>query len=233
MATLDCSEQQLPVYEWKLFNLRRMGMEHKVYERALATCVVMLLLSILLKVFGIQWLELNTNILFLNTLDYLVMNNALASFIYSVTFKFINGCLICMMITKDTKFSKLPLFAVCASSVFINAFLGGTVMFIFDTVSLYILCYKYATVKEYCLSVLLNILYQLISLFIRGLGVQLCYYPVVISVLLNLDYYILLVITYLYLKQGGLSLCLIHHHFGSFLASKLCKKPLNESSRNK
>ena len=104
MATLDCSEQRLPVYEWKLFNLRRMGMKHKVYERALATCAVMLLLSILLKVFGIQWLELNTDIAILHELDNLVMNDVLFSFMYSLAFKTFNGYLICISVTKDSKF---------------------------------------------------------------------------------------------------------------------------------
>lgn len=205
-------------------------MNHKVYERALATCVVMLLLSILLKVFGVPMI-LDTNLPILRSLDNIVMNSIVLSFTYSTLLRFINGCLICMIVTRNTKFSKVGLLVFCILSVCVNYYCSGATSFIFDTVGLYLVCR--GNVKEYSLCAFINILYQMLSLVIRGLSIQCGYYGLVVSMILNLDYYILLVITYLYLTKGDTSLCSIVHHFGSFLASKLCRKHSNESSRNK
>ena len=110
---------------------------------------------------------------------------------------------------------------------------NSALVFIYDFLVLFYVCRKKATFREYIYVMVLNAVYQLISLFIRGLGVQLSYYPVAEEILLNLDYYILLIITYLYLKKEDTSLCSIVQASYSFLASKLCRKPLNESSRNK
>lgn len=208
-------------------------MKHKVYERALATCAVMLLLSILLKVFGIQWLELNTDIAILHELDNLVMNDVLFSFMYSLAFKTFNGYLICISVTKDSKFDFNIIFISALSVLFAYMLRNSALVFIYDFLVLFYVCRKKATFREYIYVMVLNAVYQLISLFIRGLGVQLSYYPVAEEILLNLDYYILLIITYLYLKKEDTSLCSIVQASYSFLASKLCRKPLNESSRNK
>lgn len=51
--------------------------------------------------------------------------------------------------------------------------------------------------------------------------------------LFNLDYYILLLITYLYLNKGGYTLCGETHHYFSFLVTKLWKKRSKNYSENK
>ncbi len=71
---------------------------------------------------------------------------------------------------------------------------------------------------------LLNTIYQVISLFIKDMSIQLSYYGLITSVLYMIDYYIMLVITYLYLSKGGKSICSIIQVFYSCLVAKLWKK---------
>ena len=80
---------------------------------------------------------------------------------------------------------------------------------------------------------LLNYIYQVISLFIKEIGYGVGNYTMIEGVLFNLDYYIMLAITYLYLKKGDTSLCQIFHQFFSYLKEKLLKKHSKNYSENK
>ena len=171
----------------------------------------------------------------LHKIDYMVMNNISFSFLYSLLFRTLNGYLICCIATKNTRFDVRVILISSISIILTYLFRNNIIVFIYDFFSLFLLCYKESSFKEYLLTMLLNTVYQLISLFIRGLVIQLSYYPVVEEMLLNLDYYILLVITYLYLKKGDKKLCSIVQAFYSSLASKLWRKPsenyLNKDSK--
>src|SRR5690625_2719421 len=54
-----------------------------LHERALITCVIMLFLCIILKLFGFQWFDLDTDIPILNEIDKIVMSNYWLCLLYS------------------------------------------------------------------------------------------------------------------------------------------------------
>lgn len=208
-------------------------MDGKVYKRALVTCIAMLLLSIVFKLFGVQWFDLNTNIFILQEIDRAVMNNTVLSFFYSFTLTMINGYLICIVSNKQLKLNYVGLITICIASVLLSYYFSNSfIVFLFDFFSLYLICCNRSAFKEYLLVMILNVLYQIISLFIRNLGIQLSYYDVVCSILFMIDYYIMLILTYLYLKKGEKDLCSITQAFYSYLASKLWRKP-SENYLNK
>lgn len=198
---------------------------NKLYERALITCAIMLFICILFKLFGFNYFNLNTDIPILKEIDNVVMNSVPLSFLYSFIFKFINGYLVCCIVRKETKLNMMLLGLICVLSVLMAKYINNSVFIgVYDSLSLYLLCYTKHKPWEYLLVVELNIAYQIISLFIRSLGIQLSYHGLINSILLNLDYYIMLVITYLYLKRGDKTLCSIVRHSGSSLANLLWKK---------
>lgn len=196
-----------------------------LHERALLTCVIMLFICIILKLFGVPWFDLNTDIPIMNRLDEIIMNSEILSFIYSFTFKFINGYLICCICLKNSKFNMILLGPICVGSLILNRFCdNGTIIMLYDVSSLYLICFKGCDLKEYLLTVFLNIIYQLLSLFIRDLGFHQSYYGLVTNVIFMIDYYIMLIITYLYVKKGDKTLCGIVQVSFSYLASLLWRK---------
>lgn len=199
--------------------------EKLLHERALVTCIAMLFICIILKLFGVQWFDLNTDIPILQEIDKVVMNSVPLSFLYSFVLLFINGYLICSISNKTLNNNLYLLSLVCIISILLSNYLGNNILvLLFDIFGLYIVCYKKSNIKEYLITILLNIIYQTLSLFIRDLGYQIANYDVISSILFNLDYYILLVLTYLYLKKGDVTLCSISRRSFSYLATKLWKK---------
>lgn len=203
--------------------------EKLLHERALVTCIAMLFICIILKLFGVQWFDLNTDIPILQEIDKVVMNSIPLSFLYTFVLRSINGYLIYIIVTKQLKINIIYfVFVTCLGIALTTAFPNNPLLFISDTLLLLILCFTYkfnkCIFKEYMFVFLLNILFQFISLFIRNLGYHHAYYGLMISVLLTIDYYIMLLTTYLYLKKGDLWLCSIVRHIGSSLANLLWKK---------
>lgn len=209
-----------------------------LYERALITCVLMLIVSIILKLFGVPWFNLDTSIPILNKIDDIVMNSDVLSFVYSFISLFINGYLVGIITTKISNVTKyiVPLTVVCFTSIWLKTYIGNDILsFSFDTLGLLSVCIFVTnlnvSLKEYVLVFLLNIFYQIISAFIKALSINISYNPLMIGVLMNIDYYIMLVITYLYLKKGDTNLCLEFRRFGSSLANLLWKKPTQNSNQ--
>lgn len=202
-----------------------------LYKRALITCVIMLLASIILKLFGSTMFNLETDIPLLQKIDNIIMSNVSLSFIYSFILMFINSMLIFMIVTKK-KISKTNLFMLTIFSIgmimYKVIYSDLVLSFILEILGFLLICVleikKISTIKECILTLLLNLIYQVISLFIRNLGFQLSMYGLTISVLFLIDYYIMLVITYLYLKKGDMTLCLIFHRSFSCLRDLLLKK---------
>lgn len=198
---------------------------NKLYERALITCIIMLFICILFKLFGFNYFNLNTDIPILKEIDNVVMNSEILSFIYSFTFKFINGYLICCIARKETKFNIMRLGPICVISMILSRYCENDMIILFyDILSLYALCINKCSFKEYLLVMIINSIYQLVSLFIRDLGIQCSYHGLINSILLNLDYYIMLLITYFYLVKGDKTLCGIVQVSYSSLANLLWKK---------
>lgn len=209
-----------------------MNKEKLLYERALITCMVMLFVCIVLKIFGVEWFNLDTSIPLLNKIDEIVMNSEVLSFLYSYVLLYINGLLMIMCsIGRLIRKTKILYTVFIAVSVIFGNFVYMPVI---DTLMLLIICMieepKRSTILNYIGIFVLNILYQSISLYIRDLGFHFSNYGLVTSVLLNIDYYIMLVITYLYFKKGDTNVCSINHHFGSSLRTRLWKKRLQNSN---
>ena len=218
-------------------------MKNKIlYERSLRTCIIMLVVCIVFKLFGAEWFNLNTNIPILQKLDKIIRNDIVFSLLYSWVFTFINFYLFVIICTK--KLTKLVLIECLYTSLLLvttkyllEYCFGYTTVIGLDLGVLWGTCYIVNDYEnqwgEFILTALINFVYQLISLSIKDIGYGVGDYTVVESLLFNLDYYIMLVITYLYLKEGGKSLCQLFHQSFSYLKEKLLKKRSKNYSENK
>ena len=213
-----------------------MNKEKLLYERALITCVVMLFVCIVLKIFGVEWFNLDTSIPLLNKIDEIVMNSVPLSFAYSFISVFINTALVLLTTIKryDKKFI-VPSVLFVIISMCVKMFISIDYISLFtDTFGMLTLCIyldkNLCIVKEYLLVFIINMIYQIASLFIRNLNYQIAFRGMIIGILMNVDYYLMLIITYLYLKKGDKTLCGIFLHFGSSLRTKLWKKHSQSSN---
>lgn len=209
-----------------------------LYERALITCVLMLVICIILKLFGIPWFDSDTSISILNKIDTIVMNSYWLSLLYSSLFTTLNIFLITGMINEENK-TTIPKylfvsFFLITISIFIKACTYNSIVrILIDCITIYvcfIVRYRKVTIGQLVFCYVTNMLYQILSLFIRNISVSTGQYGLVSSVLLNIDYYMLLVIHNLYVRKGG-SLCSIFHVYFSSLAKKLWKKPTQNSNQ--
>ena len=214
-------------------------MKNKIlYERSLRTCIIMLIVCIVFKLFGVKWFDLNTSIPILQKLDNLISNNFILSFVFTLIIKNINGILIFSIISKNMKFTLKHLKLIILSNIInicVCYFMGECISFIIDIIFVLIIGCKVLNInfKETLLCIPLNIIYQMISLFIRNISLGFRYYGFIENQLLCLDYYILLLITYLFLNKRGYTLCGEIHHIFSFLVTKLWKKRSKNYSENK
>lgn len=206
-----------------------------LYERALITCLIMLFICIAFKLFGFNYFNLNTDIPILKEIDKVVMNSVPLSFLYSWIFMFLNFYLVTIIYTKkhsgSTLFiSTLICSLICLIAKYIMIDTNSYILFIIDIFCLFDNCYintdelSKDNIKEFLLIILLNFVYQYISLFVKEIGNNTGYYDLITGVLFNIDYYILLMLTYFYLKKGELDLCQIFHRSFSCLLKKHLKK---------
>lgn len=203
-----------------------------LYERALITCLLMLAACVILKLFGADWFDLDTGIPILQKMDAVIMDSVLASFCYSFVLTYVSVCLILKITTLQNNVKLyfmsgfISVFAICNDYFIDNTYL----CFMLDTLIPYICCIildKKSTIN-YAICFILNIVYQLISIVIRDIGVNTEYFSATILMIMNIDYYILLVITYLYLKKGECKLCSVLVACGSSLRKKLCTAHLTK-----
>lgn len=212
-----------------------MNKEKLLYERALITCVVMLFVCIVLKIFGVEWFNLDTSIPLMNKIDEIVMNSVPLSFAYSFISLFINGYLICLIATKETNLKKgyLILIGLCVISILEKTFVKIDLLSMsIDYIGLFAVCYytNRTSLKEYSIDIILSLVYQIISIFIRNVGYGVSFRGITIGILMNIDYYILLIITYLYLKKGDYTLCSMFRASFSSLRTRLWKKHSQSSN---
>lgn len=209
-----------------------------VYERSFITCGIVLFVCVFLKLFGVEWFDLNTDIEILQRIDNIVMNSEILSFIYSFIFTFISSYL-WYAITVKTNFTIRSILMVSVFviiSMFIQRFLNVYfIPVIFDILGLYVICILFDkhSSKEFIYCFLINLFYQTLSLILRDLKFSAGNYGATTTIILNLDYYIMLMMTYLYLKKGDKTLCGIKVAFYSFLKEALCGKLLKNCTKNK
>lgn len=205
-------------------------MEKKVkfYERALISCVLMLIICIGFKLFGANWFDLETNIPILNKLNNLIINNEILSFIYSFILTFISSILMIGIVTKVENNKAIILTSLLVLiAMFSDKYINIPIICVMiDIVTLYIICLilnKHCTLN-FIICCIINIVYQLLSIMLRNIYIDINYYNVVILTLMNIDYYMLLAITYLYIKKGDKTLCGVLDVCFSSQAKKLWKK---------
>lgn len=210
-------------------------MKNKIlYERSLRTCIIMLVVCIVFKLFGVEWFDLNTSIPILQELDEIIMSSYILSFLYSLIFLSINNFFILGVATKtkpmdmviwSLKFIPLNILLIF-SKYYIN---NPLIDFVLLLLMSYIIDNK--SIKRIICYNLLNIVYQFISIFIRNVGmIELT--GVVTTTLLMIDYYIMLVITYLFQLLGGIDLW-YSQVISSSLVTKLWKKRSKNYLKNK
>lgn len=209
-----------------------------LHKRALLTCVIMLFICVVLKLFGIPWFDLNKiGIPVINEIDKIITDNNVLSFIYSFISLFINGYLICIITTKITNIKKYIIYLspICILSIYLKLIISNNwLSFIIDALGLFIVCVVISKkkisllYKEYIIISLLNILYQMISLFIKNIHYHMLY-DVATSTIFMMDYYIMMLMTYLYVKKGGSLWEELYRLFGSFQVKKPWKTLLKNS----
>lgn len=206
-----------------------------LHERALITCVIMLFLCIILKLFGVSWFDLDTDIPILQEIDAVIMNNYWLCTIYSYVLLSINLFFI-ISITLKLEVKDGIKYTIYFSSLTVLLIVSKTegwipANVITDSIYLIAICKmidKNVKVTRIIKVILLNIIYQAISCFTRDVGFSNGHYGFISSVILMFDYYIMLSITYL-LK--GEKLCQIFHVSFSSLPSRLWRRHSTVSER--
>ena len=205
-----------------------MNKEKLLYERALITCMVMLFVCIVLKIFGVEWFNLDTSIPLLNKIDEIIMNSDVLSFVISLVSLSANNFLIlgCSTGTVPMKMLKFTVMFIP-----INIVVMCTNNMIIDIISLIVMGYLInRQIKSTVFFIIVNLIYQIISIFIRGIGFQYNDYNTVIVCLMNLDYYLMSTITYLFVLKGGFEKCFTNGRISSFRLPQLWKKHSQSSN---
>lgn len=211
-----------------------------LHERALITCVIMLFLCIILKLFGFQWFNLDTDIPILKEIDKIVMSNYWLCLLYSsvllsINLFFIISITLKLDIKRGIKYTiKLLPFTIFIILLKTEVMLVSNSSFMLDIAYLLFSCKLIdpkVKIKRIVAVIFLNILYQWVSLFIKSLNTQIGQYGYLTSVLFMIDYYIMLLITYLYIMRGG-KICQIFQVSFSFLANRLWRRRTTNSKQS-
>jgi len=211
----------------------------KVLSRTLFTYFTILFVIFILKMFGLNYFELDMNNKIINSINSFITHWRLENLWYAVTL-YINGFVI-MSITCNDNNRSMKKFVLCCTPLFILFQLLKThynnvgLFIIVDLLYLFILslCYikivkrekihRY-NVSNYFLFTFITILFQFVSLITRNITIvnqpNLDNY-FVISTLLDIDYFVLLLMSYkLYFIKGGKSLWVwVHSSFSDLLIS--------------
>lgn len=194
----------------------------KVLSRTLFTYFTILFVIFILKVFGLNYFELDMNNKIINGINDFIKYWRLESIWYAITL-YINTFVI-FAITSNDRSKRLHYFILATMPLnmgiqYIKSHYNFPFMFVFtDLLYLFILvlCYIKVVQKEkihkynvsnYFLFTLMTILFQFISLITRNVNIinqnNLNHY-LIISILLDIDYFVLLLMMYrLYFIKGG------------------------------
>lgn len=215
-----------------------MDKQKKLYERMLISCVLMLIICVVLKLFGANWFDLETNIPILVKIDKIVNNNYFIMTFISVVLSQIN-MLFVLALTNKVSIKQTLKFCIITAPITILIFKFKdytNIMFLellVDTLYLLIVANIqnyfvtknsiFKTCKNFIIVFIFNFIFQFLSLYIKSVCFKIGYYGLIIDLLLNLDYYIILIIWYLFQMKGDMKWTI--QVFGSFLQRKLWKKP--------
>ena len=208
----------------------------KVLSRTLFTYFTILFVIFILKMFGLNYFELDMNNKIVNGINSFITHWRLENLWYAITL-YINGFVI-MSITCNDNSRSMKKFVLCCTPLFILFQLLKThynnvgLFIIVDLLYLFILslCYikivkrekihRY-NVSNYFLFTLITILFQFISLTTRNIAPGYYENSFLLAMICNFDYIILLLISYrLYFIKGGKDLWVgVHSSFSDLLTS--------------
>lgn len=194
----------------------------KVLSRTLFTYFTILFVIFILKVFGLNYFELDMNNKIINGINDFIKYWRLESIWYAITL-YINTFVI-FAITSNDRSKRLHYFILATMPLnmviqYIKSHYNFPFMFVFtDLLYLFILvlCYIKVVQKEkihkynvgnYFLFTLMTILFQFISLITRNLTIQSQYLQInnfIVNIIINFDYLVLIIMSYkLYFVKGG------------------------------
>lgn len=191
-----------------------MNKQKILYKRALVMCTITLICAVILKLVGSSIFTINTNILVLNQLESVVMNSPILSFIYSLLFLSINYFFI-LGIANKTNVQDTLIMTIKSTPMLIivmsyHRYLYGSPFIpILDSLCIcFMNCllnkdFSQDRILDTFIISLISFIYQILSIFIRNIGFTYSYYGLVTSLLFMIDYYLLLIISYLYRLKGG------------------------------
>lgn len=207
----------------------------KLLSRTLFTYFIILFAVFALKLFGLNYFELDMNNKIINNINDFILYWKLENVWYAITL-YVNGYII-MSITCNDNSAKMKKFVLCCMPLFIlvqylKSVMDGNLIFVLiDLLYLFILsiCYIIFVKKEkiyknnvtnYLFFTIVIILFQAISMITRNVP-NILLGNFIVSTIMSFDYIILIVITYkLYFIKGGKSLCgMVHSSFSDLLIS--------------
>lgn len=216
----------------------------KILSRTLFTYFTILFVVFILKIFGLQYFDLDMNNKIIVGINNFINNWHLENVWYAITL-YING-LVIMSITCNDNSKSMKKFVLCCMPLFIafqflkthynnvSLFIVADLLYLFILSLCYIKIVKREKVHRYNVSnywlfMFINFIYQFISLITRNITIvnqtNLDHY-FIISMLLDIDYFVLLLMTYkLYFIKGGKSLWVWVHSCSLDLLISLKKLP--------
>lgn len=216
----------------------------KVLSRTLFTYFTILFVIFILKMFGLNYFELDMNNKIINSINSFITHWRLENLWYAITL-YINTFII-FAITCNDKSKKLHYFTLATMPLnmviqYVKSHYNFPFMFVFtDLLYLFILALCYIkfiqrekvhryNVSNYWLFMFINFIYQFISLITRNLTIQSQYLQVdnfIVNIIINFDYLILIILSYkLYFIKGGKDLWVMVHGYFSDLLISLKKLP--------
>lgn len=211
----------------------------KLLSRTLFTYFTVLFVVFILKIFGLNYFELDMNNRIINKINDFILYWKLENVWYFITL-YINTFIIFAIACNDNS-KRLHYFTLATMPLnmiiqYVKSHYNFPFMFVFtDLLYLFILslCYikfikrekvhRY-NVTNYWLFMFINFIYQFISLMTRNVTIvnqENLYQYLMISILLDIDYFVLLIMTYkLYFIKGGKDLWVwVHGCFSDLLIS--------------
>ena len=169
-------------------------------KRIITLCWISLIGCLVIKLFGGDYFKLMCdNESFKNLCNWIDGN-----FVKEIIrFIFANMCFYiytCSIIKRKMSKKELIIFELSMIIITIAKYITPQIGFIADSITMIIIPLKFSkwNWKSTILGFLLINAFQLISLFIRNLGITILEAPILVELLLQVDYYIMLILYYLY-----------------------------------
>lgn len=201
---------------------------HKYLSASLKVYTFLLVIIFIMKIVGLDYFGLTTDNIVLNKISYFLGNTHFGD-LFSFTMIYLQFYFYLCIVCKRTKLYKFSLIGAILNYItqiiLMNFFKMNwiyQIICLLISILLPMIVEKKFFIKRQIKYIVLINVYQLVSLFIRNVGVNSNYGNFLIDNLLALDQILLLAITYnLYFLEGGIKLCGEALVVGSSLLKKI------------